>query len=98
PHSFTLFPYTTLFRSQGTLALNSNYVLTYVGNTLAIAARAVTITADPNSKTYGDADPALTYQLTSGTLAYSDAFTGALTRDAGEIGRASCREGGWRAR
>ena len=70
--------------TQGTVALSSNYALTYVGANLAINARAITITADPKSKTYGDADPALTYQITSGTLAFSDAFTGALSRDAGE--------------
>jgi hypothetical protein len=46
--------------------------------------RAVEITADAKSKVYGDADPALTYQITSGSLAFSDAFTGALTREAGE--------------
>src|SRR6185436_2853574 len=70
--------------TQGTVALSSNYALTYVGANLTINARAVTITADPKSKTYGDADPALTYQITSGTLAFSDAFTGSLARDPGE--------------
>ncbi|HEY7107415.1 MAG TPA: MBG domain-containing protein [Acidimicrobiia bacterium] len=44
----------------------------------------MTVTADPQSKTYGDADPALTYQITSGSLAFADSFSGALTRDAGE--------------
>ncbi len=36
------------------------------------------------SKVYGNADPALTYQVTSGSLAFTDAFTGALAREAGE--------------
>ncbi len=44
----------------------------------------MTVTADPQTKVYGDADPALTYQITSGSLAFSDEFTGSLTRDAGE--------------
>ncbi|MDP2207881.1 MAG: MBG domain-containing protein, partial [Bacteroidota bacterium] len=70
--------------TQGTVALNSNYTLTYVGASLTIGLRSITITADAKSKTYGDADPALTYQITSGSLAFSDAFTGSLTRDAGE--------------
>ncbi len=69
---------------QGTLALSTNYTLTYVGANLTIDLRAVTVTADAKSKTYGDADPALTYQITSGSLAFSDSFSGALTRVAGE--------------
>src|SRR6184192_113430 len=69
---------------QGTLALSTNYALTYAGADLTITKRAVTVTADAKSKTYGDADPALTYQITSGSLAFSDAFTGSLTRAAGD--------------
>jgi hypothetical protein len=46
--------------------------------------RAVAVTADAKSKTYGDADPALTYQITSGSLVTGDSFTGTLTRAAGE--------------
>src|SRR5439155_3073460 len=68
---------------QGTLALSANYDLTFVGANLTITKRAVTVTADAKSKTYGAGDPALTYQITSGSLAFSDAFTGALTRAAG---------------
>lgn len=51
---------------------------------LSIGARAVTITADAKAKTYGDADPALTHQITSGTLAGGDAFSGSLARAAGD--------------
>ncbi len=69
---------------QGTLALNSNYNLTFVGASLTITARAITATADAKTKVYGDADPALTYQVTSGALQFSDTFSGALTRVAGE--------------
>ena len=77
-------PSATYAIQQGTLALTDNYALTYVGADLTVTKRAVTITADAKSKTYGDADPALTYQITSGSLVGSDAFTGALTRAAGE--------------
>ncbi len=70
--------------TQGTLALSSNYSLTYVGANLTISARAVTVTADALSKTYGAADPALTYKVTAGSLVTGDAFTGALSRVAGE--------------
>jgi hypothetical protein len=70
--------------TQGTLALNGNYTLTYEGANLNITAWPITITADAKSKVYGDADPALTYRITSGALVGTDAFTGSLTRDAGE--------------
>jgi gliding motility-associated-like protein len=51
--------------------------------TLTVNKALVTITANAASKAYGDADPAFTYSITSGALVGSDAFTGALTRDAG---------------
>jgi gliding motility-associated-like protein len=68
---------------QGTLALNSNYSLTYVGSNFTINPKAITVTADAKNKIYGDADPALTYNA-SATLVGSDAFTGAISRTAGE--------------
>ncbi|MBN2098326.1 MAG: Ig-like domain repeat protein, partial [Dehalococcoidia bacterium] len=74
---------------QGTLAIDdgnggANYTLTFVDGELEITPRAITVTADGQSKVYGDADPALTYQITSGSLVGSDNFTGAMTRVAGE--------------
>ena len=57
---------------------------TTVTATADITARPLTVTADGKSKVYGDAEPALTYQITSGSLAFSDAFSGALTRAPGE--------------
>src|SRR5439155_26888914 len=70
--------------NQGTLALSSNYTLGFAGANLEITVRAVTVTADAKTKAYGDADPALTYQITSGSLASNDSFSGALSRVAGE--------------
>src|SRR5262249_49165261 len=70
--------------TQGTVALASNYDLHYAGADLTISQRTVTITADPKAKTYGDADPALTYAITAGSLAYTDSFSGSLTRAAGQ--------------
>ncbi|NTE18876.1 hypothetical protein G6M26_10130, partial [Agrobacterium tumefaciens] len=69
--------------NQGTLALNSNYTLTYVGADLTIGAKTVTVTAAAKSKTYGDADPALTYTFAP-ALTGTDTFTGSLTRSPGE--------------
>ena len=51
---------------------------------LSITARPITVTADAKSKTYGEADPDLTYQVTSGTLVNGDSLTGSLERVAGE--------------
>jgi hypothetical protein len=80
--------------TQGTLALNANYDLTYKGANLTIGSRPATVTADAKSKTYGDADPALTYKITNGSLAYSDAFAGDLTRDPGKaVGDYSITQG-----
>src|SRR5437660_119485 len=50
---------------------------------LVIGTRGITVTADPQSKTYGDADPALTSKVTAGNLVGTDALTGSLTRDIG---------------
>ena len=52
--------------------------------TVTVNTRPVTVTADAKTKTYGNANPALTYQITSGSLIPGDAFTGALTREGGE--------------
>src|SRR5439155_17256263 len=70
--------------TQGTVALSDNYVLTYKGARLTIDKRPIEVSADPQSKVYGDADPALSYQITNGSLAFSDGFGGSLTRDAGQ--------------
>jgi hypothetical protein len=79
---------------QGTLALSSNYALTYVAANLTITARPVTVTADAKTKFYGDADPTLTYQVTSGSLAFTDAFSGGLSRVTGEtVGNYAIQQG-----
>jgi len=76
-------PY-TISATLSPVEVLSNYVITYNTAEFTITARPITVTADAKSKTYGDADSSLTYQITSGSLAFSDAFTGSLTRDAGE--------------
>src|SRR5262249_38897691 len=79
---------------QGTLALGDNYTLTYVGASLTITARPITVTADAQTKVYGTADPPLTYRVTSGSLICGDSFSGGLTRDAGEnVGTYAIRQG-----
>ena len=55
-----------------------------VDRSFTVNPAAIAVTADVKSKVYGDADPALTYHLTGGSLVSGDSFTGGLTRVAGE--------------
>src|SRR5205823_3010099 len=55
----------------GSLA-SGNYAFTFANGSLSVTPRPVTATADPQSKTYGDGDPALTYLLSSGNLVNGD--------------------------
>src|SRR3972149_5721586 len=52
--------------------------------TINVLKRSITVMADTKTKQYGDADPALTYQITSGSLGGGATFSGALSRVAGE--------------
>jgi hypothetical protein len=65
-----------------------NYSFTYVPGTLTIAQRPITLTADAQTKVYGNADPSLTYAMEAAGSGRgrvgTDTFTGSLTRSAGE--------------
>jgi hypothetical protein len=80
---------TAMVGSYGIVVTNAvgtgltNYTITYTNGTLTVNAAALTITANSASKTYGNTDPALTYQLT-GNLYNGDTLSGALSRVAGE--------------
>ncbi|WP_313056004.1 YDG domain-containing protein [Pseudomonas lopnurensis] len=63
---------------------NGNYLVTAHNGTLTIDPRAITVTADSLSKTYGGNDPALTWQVTQGNLVGNDVLSGALVRESGE--------------
>ncbi len=63
---------------------NGNYLITANNGALAISQRPITVTADTQTKVYGNVDPALTYQLSTGSLVNGDSLSGALTRSAGE--------------
>lgn len=69
--------------SQGSLAASSNYTLTFVPGTLAVTPRPLTVTGDALSRTYGDANPALTYTVGGQGLVNGDSLTGALATSAG---------------
>ena len=68
--------------TQGTLAASSNYALTYNGANLTIGPRAITVTANAQSRAYGDANPALTWQVGGSGLANGDSLSGALATSA----------------
>ena len=61
---------------------SNNYEITFADGTLTVNAKAITVTADAVSKTYGDADPKLTYKVEG--LVNGDELTGELKRVAGE--------------
>ncbi len=76
--------------NQNTLSAGSNYAIEYTGNKLAITPAKLVIKANTGSKTYGDEDPALTYQATglvnNAALGIDDSagLSGQLSRNAGE--------------
>jgi filamentous hemagglutinin family protein len=72
--------------TQGSLAANTNYVIQFAGASFTITPARLAIVANPAEKTYGDADPALTYNATGFRLSDTAAtvLTGALARAAGE--------------
>jgi hypothetical protein len=68
--------------NQGTLAASTNYALNYASANLAVTQRAITVTADTQSRAYGDANPSLTYQVGGSGLANGDTLSGALATSA----------------
>ncbi|WP_033960387.1 MBG domain-containing protein [Pseudomonas aeruginosa] len=85
--------------NQGDLALNSgNYELSYQGNNLTITKALLNVIADGKTKVYGDADPALTYQvsgLKNGDTAGAVLNGGGLVRVSGEnVGNYAIQQGG----
>lgn len=73
----------TLIVTAGGLASDLNYAFAYGTGTLQINPKALTVTAFDASKVFGQGDPILGYSV-SGDVAPGDAFTGALSRVAGE--------------
>jgi len=71
--------------NQGTLAVSGNYDIAYTGADFNITKATLNIVADTKSKTYGTADPALTYTVTGLVNGDTQAvLTGTLVRTAGE--------------
>ena len=68
--------------TQGTLAASTNYALNYASANLTVTPRSITVTADTQSRAYGDANPALTYQVGGSGLVNGDTLSGALATSA----------------
>ena len=66
--------------TQGTLAASPNYAMTFAPGVLNIGQASLTVSADPLSRNYGDANPVLTY--TTIGLFGGDTLTGALATGA----------------
>ncbi|MEN7538760.1 MBG domain-containing protein [Aurantiacibacter flavus] len=64
------------------LEAGGNYDLTVNNGTLTITKRAITVTADDLSRIYGDANPELTYKVTTGSLVNDDVLSGTLSTGA----------------
>ena len=65
---------------------DNNYTFSYANGTLTIDKRPITVSVDIGlAKVIGGTDPALTYQVTVGTVVNGNTPTGALTRTAGEF-------------
>jgi hypothetical protein len=69
---------------SGTAAGNYQLSSTSAATTANITTRDITVTADAKSKVFGAGDPALTYQITGGSLISGDVFSGSLNRVTGE--------------
>jgi hypothetical protein len=74
----------------GTCVLNANQMgdtntaaASQVSQNFSVNPRAITVTADAKTKTFGATDPTLTYTITTGSLILGDAITGTLTRATG---------------
>ncbi|WP_417939915.1 MBG domain-containing protein [Flavobacterium sp. RS13.1] len=80
--------------NQGSLSAGSNYTISYADANFTITAKPITVTATPSqTKVYGTTDPAFAYTVSPG-LVGSDAFTGTLSRTAGEnIGNYAITQG-----
>ena len=62
----------------------ANYKITYLNGDITVNQAVIALKAAAKNKIYGEADPNLTYSITSGALVNNDSFSGSLSREAGE--------------
>ena len=68
--------------TQGTLGSPNYTISAFTGANLTVTPRPITVTADAQSRVYGDANPALTYQVGGSGLVNGDTLSGALATSA----------------
>ncbi len=68
--------------TQGTLGSPNYTMSSFTGASLTITPRAITVIADAKSRAYGEANPALTYQVGGSGLVNGDTLSGALATSA----------------
>ena len=71
-----------VYAIDGDVAISDNYTPIFVLSTLTVNKRKLFITADPQTKVYGEDDPELTCQAQN--IAYDDEIPVTLTREPGE--------------
>ena len=83
--------------NAGTLSAGSNYTISLAANNaaLTITPATLTVTADSETKTYGQDDPTLTYSVSGYQFSDTAAvLTGSLSRVAGEEHWQLCHQRG----
>ena len=68
--------------TQGSLAASSNYAVTFKAGILTVDPRQITVTANAQSRAYGDANPDFTYVVGGNGLVNGDQLGGALATTA----------------
>ncbi|HKK41439.1 MAG TPA: MBG domain-containing protein [Bacteroidales bacterium] len=63
---------------------DNNYEFSYTAGDFTVTKATLTVTAEAKTKVYGESDPVLAYNISSGTLVGSDKLTGTPDRQAGE--------------
>jgi hypothetical protein len=67
----------------GSLSAGNNYQISFVAANLSISHRSITVTAEPQTKVYGNPDPEFSYSVFP-PLVGTDTFTGKPGRSSGE--------------
>ncbi len=70
--------------SLGSLTFGENYILNFESGRLEILQRRLSIKAVASTKTYGEQDPTLCYEMDPDGLAFSDTISGNVSRESGE--------------
>ncbi len=68
--------------TQGSLSAGGNYQIAFTGADVTVNRRAVTVQAHDKQRDIGEANPALTYAIVSGSLVNGDQMSGSLSTTA----------------